>query len=64
MDGFWGERECVLHVAHHYTSYGINYRLGVIKKENSVSNIPLIMPLGHDMIQIVVRSVPGACSYC
>ena len=39
-------RENVLHTAHHYTKYGINYWLGVMKKKISVSNIPLIMPLG------------------
>jgi len=58
----WGEN--ILHAVHHYTRYGINYRLGVMKKEISVSNIPLIMPLGQHKIQTVVRSVPRACSYC
>ena len=57
-------RENILHAAHHYTRYGLNYRLGVMKKEISISNISLIMSLGQHMIQIVVRSVPGACSYC
>jgi len=57
------ERE-YLHAAHHYTRYGINYRLGVMKKKISVSNIPLIMSLGQHMIQTVVRSIPRACSCC
>ena len=43
-------RENILHAAHYYTRYGIDYRLGVMKKEISVSNIPLIMPLGQHMI--------------
>ena len=63
-DGRIMKRESVLHAAHHYISYGINYRLGVMKKEISVFNIPLITPLGQHMIQTVVRSVPRACSYC
>ena len=58
------KRENVLHAAHHYTRYGINYRLGVLKKEISVSNIPLITPLDQHMIQIVIRSIPRAYSYC
>ena len=57
-------RENILHGAHHYTRYGINYRLGVMKKEILVSNIPLIMSLGSHMIQTVVKFVPKACSYC
>jgi len=61
MDGFW--RENGLHAAHHYTKDGINYRLGVMKEEISVSNI-LRTPLGQHMIQTVVRSVPRACSCC
>jgi len=32
-------RENGLHAAYHYTRYGINYRLGVMKEEISVSNI-------------------------
>ena len=59
FDPSW--RENILHGAHHYIRYGINYRLGVMKKEISISNIPLIMPLGQYMIQIVVRSVRRAC---
>ena len=62
FDPSW--RENILHAAHHYTRYGINYSLGVMKKEISVSNIPLIMLLGQHMIQTVIRSVPRACSYC
>ena len=57
-------RENILHAAHYYTRYGIDYRLGVMKKEILVSNIPLILPLGQHMIQTLVRSVPRACSYC
>ena len=57
-------RENILHAAHHYTRYGINYRLGVTKKEISVSNIPLIMSLGQHITQIVAKCIPGACSYC
>ena len=59
----WRERENVLHGSNHYTRYGINYRLAVMKKKISVSNIPLITPLGQHMIQTVVRFVPTACSY-
>jgi len=57
------EREC-FSCSNHYTRYGIKYRLGVMKKEISVFNIPLIMSLGQHMIQTVVRSIPRACSCC
>jgi len=42
-------RENGLHAAHHYTRYGINYRLAIIKEEISVSNI-LRTPVGQHMI--------------
>jgi len=50
-------RENILHAAHHYTRYDINYRLGVMKKKIAISNIPLITPLGQHMIQTVVGPV-------
>jgi len=44
FDPSW--RENILHAVQHYTRYGINYRLGVMKKKILVSNIPLIMSVG------------------
>jgi len=43
-------RENVLYATYYYTWYGINYKLGIMKKEISVSNIPLITLLGQHMI--------------
>ena len=53
-----------LHAAHHYTlGRLIDYRLGAMERKFGFQH-SLITPLGQHMIQIMVRSVPRACSYC